>query len=136
MDFSGKMKRRFGKTSLRMKKYLLSTASLMLLIFWPIQAQEVALPIEDYGIIGDLRTAALVGTDGSIDWLCVPRFDSEACFAALLGDEHNGTWRIAPAGRVSTAEESVPVQPVGTDATRLNVVAAHAAVSLLVIVSE
>jgi len=60
----------------------------------------VALPIEDYGIIGDLRTAALVGSDGSIDWLCVPRFDSAACFAALLGDEHNGTWRIAPAGRV------------------------------------
>ena len=60
----------------------------------------MALPIEDYGIIGDLRTAALVGKDGSIDWLCVPRFDSSACFAALLGDEHNGTWRIAPAGRI------------------------------------
>jgi GH15 family glucan-1,4-alpha-glucosidase len=60
----------------------------------------VALPIEDYGIIGDLRTAALVGSDGSIDWLCLPRFDSSACFAALLGTEHNGTWRIAPAGRV------------------------------------
>ena len=60
----------------------------------------MALPIQDYGIIGDLRTAALVGKDGSIDWLCVPRFDSAACFAALLGDEHNGTWRIAPAGKV------------------------------------
>ena len=54
--------------------------------------------IEDYGFIGDLQTAALVGRDGSIDWLCLPRFDSAACFAALLGDEGNGRWRIAPAG--------------------------------------
>ncbi|MET9800068.1 glycoside hydrolase family 15 protein [Streptomyces sp. NPDC006368] len=54
--------------------------------------------IEDYALIGDLQTAALVGKDGSIDWLCLPRFDSPACFAALLGDEDNGHWRIAPAG--------------------------------------
>lgn len=54
--------------------------------------------IEDYALIGDLQTAALVGTDGSIDWLCLPRFDSGACFASLLGDEENGHWRIAPAG--------------------------------------
>ncbi|WP_037907260.1 glycoside hydrolase family 15 protein [Actinacidiphila yeochonensis] len=54
--------------------------------------------IEDYAIIGDLQTAALVGRDGSVDWLCLPRFDSGACFAALLGDEDNGRWRIAPAG--------------------------------------
>ena len=60
----------------------------------------MALPIQDYGIIGDLRTAALVGKDGSIDWLCLPRFDSAACFAGLLGTEHNGTFRIAPAGKV------------------------------------
>ena len=53
--------------------------------------------IEDYGLIGDLETAALVGRDGSVDWLCLPRFDSPACFAALLGDERNGHWRIAPA---------------------------------------
>ena len=56
----------------------------------------VTLPIEDYGLIGDTHTAALVGADGSIDWLCLPRFDSEACFAALLGDQHNGFWRLAP----------------------------------------
>lgn len=56
--------------------------------------------IEDYALIGDCETAALVSRDGSIDWLCFPRFDSPACFAALLGTEDNGRWRIAPAGRV------------------------------------
>ncbi|MFF5703125.1 glycoside hydrolase family 15 protein [Streptomyces sp. NPDC012794] len=55
-------------------------------------------PIEDYALIGDLMTCALVGRDGSIDWLCLPHFDSAACFAALLGDKENGHWRIAPAG--------------------------------------
>ena len=54
--------------------------------------------IEDYALIGDLCTAALVHRNGSIDWLCLPRFDSPACFAALLGDETNGHWRIGPAG--------------------------------------
>ncbi|PKT72770.1 glucoamylase [Streptomyces populi] len=54
--------------------------------------------IEDYALIGDEQTAALVGRDGSVDWLCLPRFDSAACFAALLGDEDNGHWRIAPEG--------------------------------------
>ncbi|MCO5130838.1 MAG: glycoside hydrolase family 15 protein [Xanthobacteraceae bacterium] len=54
--------------------------------------------IEDYALIGDCETAALVGRDGSIDWLCWPAFDSEACFAALLGDPSHGRWRIAPAG--------------------------------------
>ncbi|MFE7173513.1 glycoside hydrolase family 15 protein [Streptomyces sp. NPDC057616] len=52
--------------------------------------------IEDYALIGDEQTAALVGRDGSVDWLCLPRFDSGACFARLLGDEDNGHWRIAP----------------------------------------
>jgi len=54
--------------------------------------------IEDYALIGDEQTAALIGTDGSVDWLCLPRFDSGACFARLLGDENNGHWRIAPVG--------------------------------------
>ena len=52
--------------------------------------------IEDYAMVGDLQTAALVGADGSVDWLCFPRFDSPACFAALLGEDANGRWRIAP----------------------------------------
>jgi GH15 family glucan-1,4-alpha-glucosidase len=54
--------------------------------------------IEDYALIGDEQTAALIGMDGSVDWLCLPRFDSAACFARLLGDEDNGHWRIAPKG--------------------------------------
>ncbi|HEV2242423.1 MAG TPA: glycoside hydrolase family 15 protein [Streptosporangiaceae bacterium] len=54
--------------------------------------------IEDYAIVGDMQSAALIGRDGSVDWLCVPRFDSAACMAALLGDEGHGQWRISPAG--------------------------------------
>ena len=53
--------------------------------------------IEDYALIGDMQSAALVNRDGCVDWLCLPRFDSDACFAALLGDEANGQWRISPA---------------------------------------
>lgn len=56
--------------------------------------------IEDYAVIGNCETMALVGRDGSIDWLCAPRFDSAACFAALLGDPSHGRWLIAPAGKV------------------------------------
>ncbi len=58
----------------------------------------MALWLEDYGLIGDTHTAALVGRDGSIDWLCLPRFDSGACFAALLGTPEHGRWLLAPAG--------------------------------------
>jgi GH15 family glucan-1,4-alpha-glucosidase len=64
----------------------------------------VALRIEDYALIGDTRTAALIGTNGSIDWLCAPRFDSPACFAALLGSDANGYWQIVPAGEVRRVE--------------------------------
>jgi GH15 family glucan-1,4-alpha-glucosidase len=59
------------------------------------------LAIEDYAMIGDCETAALVGRDGSIDWICFPRFDSDACFAALLGNREHGHWRLAPAGDVT-----------------------------------
>src|SRR3954447_12225465 len=52
--------------------------------------------IEDYALIDDCESAALVARDGCIDWLCWPRFDSDACFASLLGDERHGTWRLAP----------------------------------------
>jgi GH15 family glucan-1,4-alpha-glucosidase len=56
--------------------------------------------LEDYGLIGDLESAALVGRNGAIDWLCLPRFDSGACFSALLGDERHGRWLLAPASEV------------------------------------
>ena len=58
------------------------------------------MKIEDYALIGDLQSAALVGRNGSVDWLCVPRFDSASCFSALLGDEDHGRWLVAPAGEV------------------------------------
>jgi GH15 family glucan-1,4-alpha-glucosidase len=57
--------------------------------------------IEDYGLVGDLQAAALVGRNGSVDWLCLPRFDSASCFSALLGDERHGRWLIAPAEEVT-----------------------------------
>src|SRR2546422_3861610 len=60
------------------------------------QTARVALRIEDYALLGDLQTAALVGRNGSVDWLCFPRFDSGACFAALLGDNGHGRWLLAP----------------------------------------
>ena len=60
------------------------------------------MKIEDYALIGDCQTAALVGRDGSIDWLCWPRFDSGACFAALLGRPEHGRWKLAPTGEATT----------------------------------
>ncbi|MEA2178253.1 MAG: hypothetical protein QOG77_1550, partial [Solirubrobacteraceae bacterium] len=65
--------------------------------------------LEDYGLIGDLQTTALVGRDGSVDWLCLPRFDSASCFTALLGDERHGRWRLAPAnGAAATTRRYLP----------------------------
>ena len=61
-------------------------------------------PIESYGFIGNMVSGALVGRDGSIDWLCLPRFDSDACFAALLGTRDHGRWLIAPQGEIKSTE--------------------------------
>ncbi len=66
-----------------------------------------ALPIEDYAVLGDTGTAALVGRDGSIDWLCLPRFDSPACFAALVGSRSNGRWLLGPVGPSRTSRRYV-----------------------------
>lgn len=65
----------------------------------------MALRLEDYALISDCRSAGLVGRNGSIDWLCFPRFDSPACFAALLGTEENGSWSISPKGRYESTRE-------------------------------
>jgi GH15 family glucan-1,4-alpha-glucosidase len=57
--------------------------------------------IEDYAIVGDMQSSALISADGSVDWLCLPRFDSDACFSALLGSDDHGSWRLAPAGEAT-----------------------------------
>lgn len=71
-------------------------------------AIEVSRPIEDYAVVGDCHTAALVSKDGSVDWLCLPRFDSDACFAALLGGPEQGHWSLAPSGGARTTRRYRP----------------------------
>jgi GH15 family glucan-1,4-alpha-glucosidase len=73
----------------------------------PGTVASMPLPIEDYAVVGDTGTAALIGRDGSVDWLCLPRFDSPACFAALLGDEQNGRWLIGPVEEAETSRRYV-----------------------------
>ena len=77
--------------------------------------------IEDYAMIGDCRTAAIIGRDGSIDWFCVPRFDSPACFAALLGTPENGRWLIEAVGKSRSSRayvgESLILETIITTAT-------------------
>ena len=67
------------------------------------------LPIADYGVIGDMRSVALVGKNGSIDWCCLPRFDSPSVFAAILDDRKGGFFKLAPAGDVD-AQADVPAE--------------------------
>jgi GH15 family glucan-1,4-alpha-glucosidase len=72
----------------------------------PLPARPLAL--SEYGLIGDMRTAALVGTDGSIDWCCLPQFDSGSVFAALLDPERGGTWAIRPQGEWTSTQRYLP----------------------------
>jgi len=67
-----------------------------------------ALVLSEYGLIGDMRTAALIGTDGSIDWCCLPRFDSGSVFAAILDPERGGTWAIRPQGEWTSTQRYLP----------------------------
>ena len=89
----------------------------------------MALALEDYAIVGDSQTVALVGRDGSVDWLCFPRFDSGAIFAALLGTEENGRWLLAPASpvRATRRRYRAKTQPVQRVARLRNKTAGPAA---------
>src|SRR3954447_17999480 len=73
--------------------------------------------IEDYALLGDLQTAALVDRAGSIDWCCFPRFDSGACFSAILGAPDNGRWRIAPAARDTSIGRGYPHHTIALEPT-------------------
>jgi GH15 family glucan-1,4-alpha-glucosidase len=86
--------------------------------------------IEDYALIGDCETAALVGRDGSIDWLCWPRFDSGACFSALLGTPEHGRWLIAPHGDPAEARVTRRYRP-GTLILETEFETAEGAVTLI-----
>jgi GH15 family glucan-1,4-alpha-glucosidase len=66
--------------------------------------------IEDYALIGDMQTAALISRDGAVDWLCLPRFDSASCLSALLGDEQHGRWLVSPAGEVESTSRRYRAQ--------------------------
>ena len=79
----------------------------------------MALNIEDYGLIGDCHTGALVGNDGSMDWLCMPRFDSPSMFGALLGEEDNGRWLLAPTGAVESTAATYAEVITEVAATRI-----------------
>src|SRR4029079_13934648 len=70
----------------------------------PSITQRIMTAIEDYALIGDCQTAALVGCNGSIDWLCFPRFDAGACFAALIGNEEHGRWLLTPGSKIHRTE--------------------------------
>src|SRR3954447_25534166 len=72
----------------------------------------MALPIQDYALVGDRRSGALIGRNGSVDWLCLPRFDSAACFAGLLGTDDHGHWQLVPAGRYSTERRYIGASSV------------------------
>ncbi len=85
-----------------------------------VREQELPLHagrIEDYALIGDCETAALVSLEGSIDWLCWPSFSSGACFAALLGTADHGFWKIAPAGKAPKVKRRYLPQTLVVDTT-------------------
>src|SRR5690606_27921721 len=69
---------------------------------------RMSKPLEDYGLIGNMISAALVARDGSIDWLCLPRFDSAACFSALLGGPEHGHWQISPSAKARISRRYLP----------------------------